>query len=230
MSALAAIHVGRKALGLDEETYRDLLERVTGQRSAAGMNARQHEAVIAEMRRLGFAPEAREAAGPKRLDGPFARKLQALWIAGWNLGLVEDRRDAALLAFVTRQTGLSHTRFLVDGRAAAKAIEGLKAWLARDGGVDWGDGSSPLQRVCAAQERLLTQPAVVTVHAIGPVPDATARALEAMASASSCSLNGPHPAEGDAAGWIARSNALGRKVRAVAKSRRPRAGARGGLR
>jgi hypothetical protein len=198
MSALAAIHVGRKALGLDEETYRDLLERVTGQRSAGGMNARQHEAVIGEMRRLGFKPEAREAAA-KRLEGPFAKKLQALWIAGWNLGLVEERKDTALLAFVARQTGLSHTRFLTDPRSAAKAIEGLKAWLARDGGVDWADGASPLRRVCEAQERKL-----------------------AAAGVELCVAAAAQPASEDAAGWIARSNALGRKVRALSKSGRRR--------
>ncbi len=217
MSALSAIHVGRKALGLDEETYRDLLERVTGQRSAAGMNARQHEAVIGEMRRLGFKPEG---AAAQRLDGPFAKKLQALWIAGWNLGLVERRTDAALLAFVARQTGPSHTRFLTDPRSAAKAIEGLKAWLARDGGVDWADGSSPLRRVCEAQERRLAEAALVTVAANGPVAERTVRALAAVASAVAEAMHGPLPAPDDAAGWIARSNALGRKVRALSK--RPR--------
>lgn len=227
MSALAAIHVGRKALGLDEETYRDLLERVTGQRSASGMNARQHEAVIGEMRRLGFKPDAAPA---KRLDGPFAKKLQALWIAGWNLGLVEDRRDQALLAFVARQTGLSHTRFLTDPRSAAKAIEGLKAWLARDGGVDWGDGSSALRRVCEAQERMMARQAVVTVAVKEPVAEPTTRALAGLAAAVVNVAMGPVPAPDDVAGWIARSNALGRKVRAAAKSARPRVGARGGLR
>ncbi|PWV97728.1 uncharacterized protein DUF1018 [Hoeflea marina] len=135
MTSIAAIHAGRKQLGLDENTMRDLYERVTGERSLRAMSCQQQEAVVSEFRRLGFgrtAPKYR-----RLLDGPFAKKLQALWIAAWNLGVVANREDKALLAFVKRQTGIDHVRFLRYPQDAAKAIEALKGWLARDGGVDW---------------------------------------------------------------------------------------------
>ncbi len=131
MNALAAIHVARKQLGLDEETYRAVLVRVTGKDSAGAMDEAERRRVVDELRRQGFKP-AKSA-----LEGPFAKKLQALWIAAWNLGLVRDRRDAAMLAFVKRQTGIEHTRFLRETADARKAIEALKAWIARDAGVDW---------------------------------------------------------------------------------------------
>jgi phage gp16-like protein len=53
---LRRIHTGRRALNLDDDTYRDLLERVTGQRSAGLLTAPQRRAVIDEFNRLGFKP------------------------------------------------------------------------------------------------------------------------------------------------------------------------------
>lgn len=57
-SSIAAIHVCRAQLGLDDDTYRELLARVSRQsgaecRSAADLTERQAAEVLAEMRRLG---------------------------------------------------------------------------------------------------------------------------------------------------------------------------------
>lgn len=139
MSALATIHVGCKQLGIAEDDRRDLYERVTGKRSLREMTPKEHEAVIADLRSKGF----RKVFGKgskRRLQGKYAGKLQALWIGAWNLGLIRNRSDDALTAFVKRQTGIDHTRFLRYPEDAAKAIEALKGWMARDGGVDWGTG------------------------------------------------------------------------------------------
>ncbi|MER8923364.1 regulatory protein GemA [Mesorhizobium sp. M0802] len=136
MSALGAIHVGNKQLGLDEDTARDLYQRVTGKRSLREMNDRELQLIVTEHRRQGFKP------AEKGLQGPFAKKLQALWIAAWNLGIVGDRTDAAMLSFIKRQTGIEHTRFLLDAEDAAKAIDALKAWMTREAGVDWSQSVS----------------------------------------------------------------------------------------
>ena len=135
MTALATIHIGLKQLGIVEDDARDLYERLTGERSLRAMRPNQHQTLIDELVRLGFKPASKGSR--KRLTGKYAPKLQALWIAGHNLGLIRNRDDAALLAFVKRQTGIDHTRFLYYLEDASKAIEALKAWLARDGGVDW---------------------------------------------------------------------------------------------
>jgi hypothetical protein len=136
MRALATIHVGLKQLGIEDEDARDLYERQTGKRSLRAMSAAEHDAVIGELRRLGFTKASNGSR--KRLEGRFAKKLQALWIAAWNLGLVRNRADEALIAFVKRQTGIDHVRFVRHPEDAARAIEALKAWMARDGGVEWG--------------------------------------------------------------------------------------------
>lgn len=93
---LARLHVARKQLGLDEDTYRDLLARVTGLRSSADMSAQQHAAVLHEFARLGFRDERAEAraalfkARPKGIaDKPLLRKIEALLADGkkpWNYG------------------------------------------------------------------------------------------------------------------------------------------------
>ena len=80
---LAKIHVGRKLLRLDEETYRDLLEAETGQRSAAGLDAAQLRAVLARMRHDGarFHPRRGTARLVPREDiATLIRKIDALCI------------------------------------------------------------------------------------------------------------------------------------------------------
>lgn len=125
MSALAKIHVLKKQAMLDDDTYRDILERETGKRSSKSMSHSEHLQVI----------DALTAIAPKqdnqRATGKFARKLQALWIAGYNLGVVSNKSDQAMMAFLKRQTGLEHHRFLQGGKDANKAIDALKLWIRR---------------------------------------------------------------------------------------------------
>ncbi len=64
---LAAIHVmASKQLRIDQDTYRALLERVTGKRSAGDLNARERTAVLDELRRLigGGVKRMRNAVPP----------------------------------------------------------------------------------------------------------------------------------------------------------------------
>lgn len=132
---IGAIHAIAAKVGLDDDTRRDLIARETGKRSAKDLSWNEAGRVIECLK--GLAPTQTKAKGAVDLAGPYAGKLRALWISGWNLGIVRDRTDKALLSFVERQTGLSHIRFLHDAADAARAIEGLKAWLAREAGVVW---------------------------------------------------------------------------------------------
>lgn len=58
---LAAIHVAKKALGLDEDTYRAMLFTVARVRSAAELDHAGRQAVIEHLRRRGFRPKAAPA-------------------------------------------------------------------------------------------------------------------------------------------------------------------------
>ncbi len=202
MSALAAIHVAKKQLGLDEDTYRALLVRVTGQSSAGDMTERQREAVVAELRNRGFKPAAGGAR--KGLEGRYAKKLQALWLCAWNLGVVENRKDAALLAFVKRQTGIDHVRFLRHPADAAKAIEALKAWMAREAGVDW-----TVDRLMQAHQRTSGYKVGVAQWNI-MIAKGLARGRFAEIAASRSGRNLVDMEEGD---WIPVMNAFGECIR-----------------
>ena len=160
-------HAAARDLGLDEATRRELQERVTGRGSCAEMTRGELAALVEHYHGLGWRPRRASAGGRDRLPaGPAAGKLRALWISGWNLGVIGDRSEGALLAFVRRETGLDAARF-ADGARLGRAVEALKLWLARPaaeggGGVDWspydrirGRVDIPRARVIEAQWRRL---------------------------------------------------------------------------
>lgn len=174
------IHGLAAKAGLDEDLRRDFLERMTGKRSCKDITFQQADTVIREL-------QSRNGRAVKGLDTPFGRKLRALWIAGYQLGLVRDRGDRAMLAFVERQTGVSHIRFLAEPGDGTAAVEGLKRWLARDGGVAWptrhANALESKAAVLAAQWRKLIALGIIVPGA--PIDHPRLRALSAT----------------DAAGW-----------------------------
>lgn len=212
-SSIAAMHVARKQLDLDEDVYRAKLIAITGKSSAKDMTEAERQKVLGEFRKVGFRPAPGRAAGRRQLTGPYAKKLQALWIAAWNLGLVDDRDDKAMLAFVKRQTGLDDTRFLHhadDGRAA---IEGLKGWLRREAGVMFGNTNgydwlaSDGAKIAWAQWRILV-PGVCLMTRKGfdaAVSDALGRTVVMLVDLK--------PKD-----WQAVMNVLGHRVRAAGKA------------
>ena len=62
---MAKIHIAKKDLGLDDDTYRDVLWRVTGKRSCKNMLIGELEAVIKDMESRGFTPKAAPKHGKK---------------------------------------------------------------------------------------------------------------------------------------------------------------------
>ena len=54
---LKRIHAAAREMAWTDETYRAILERVTGQRSAAALTARQRQRVLTEFARLGWKPQ-----------------------------------------------------------------------------------------------------------------------------------------------------------------------------
>ncbi len=135
---IGAIHTISKRLGLDEDSRRDLIASVAGgKRSSRELTSGEAIRVIDRLKTIQGGAPAPAAKGARIMDGPYAPKLVALWLSGWHLGVIRNRTDAALLAFVERQTGISHVRFLRESAAARKAIEALKSWLAREAGVEW---------------------------------------------------------------------------------------------
>ena len=126
MSNLAKIHIAKKQLGLDDDTYRDVLERVTNKRSSKGMSSKQHLAVLDEFKRLGWKPYSNRQKWRKRSDKDYVRKIFAIWTDLKNRNIWRDKRRASLVNFVRDMTGMDDPDFLTP-TDASKIIEALKA-------------------------------------------------------------------------------------------------------
>lgn len=144
---VAAIRTLQKRVGMDDDTYRAFLHTQAGVRSTKLLTASDAGRVIDALKDLAGQGKPLAKGSVTGLDTTVGRKLRALWISGWNLGLVRDRTDRAMLKFLERQTGVSHVKFLAPEHAY-RAIEALKSMLSR-GGVVWPSPSphpSPRKR------------------------------------------------------------------------------------
>jgi phage gp16-like protein len=130
---LGRIHVMSKELALADDSYRDVLERIGGQRSAALLDDRQLYAVVQEFERLGAGRKQPRSAKRRPLaDTPMARRCRAQWLTLWNLDELDDGSEAALAAFVKRQTGKEDMRFC-NAADLSRVIEALKDMCRRAG-------------------------------------------------------------------------------------------------
>lgn len=140
-SHLAAIHCAQKALGLSAEDASALKLAVTGQASSATMSAGQRKAYLAHLSALQVRVGLIDPRPAKR---PFVQrgaqddqderwgKARALWHALAVAGEVHTDTDAALQAYIKRQTKLEAWRFLNTFQMNS-VIEALKQWCQRNG-------------------------------------------------------------------------------------------------
>ena len=132
---IAKIHVAKKALGLDDDSYRAILMRVTGQSSSAACRDAQLVAVLGEFRRLGWEGPPEKPGARRASRKPHVRKVWAIW--GDLRPLLDDADDDTLRGFVRKQTksrknpeGISDPEWL-SPEDATKVIHGLSGWLGR---------------------------------------------------------------------------------------------------
>jgi len=134
--ALAQLHIAVGELGMDEETYRGWLQRELGVASAGLLSVPELHRALELLRQMGWAP----AGGTGRpVASAQARKIWALWHAVARAGKLRDGSNAACRAFIRKMTGAADPRFL-DGPAANKVIEALKAIQARPARTEVADG------------------------------------------------------------------------------------------
>ena len=116
---------------------------------------------------------------------PATRKLRALWISAFHLGLTRERSDEALAAWLGRQRSPDAAQ--ATPAALARAVPALEAWLARAAGVDWRPHLSlgrngrvretrhPRARVLEAQWRLLHRAGLVRIGSLAALGAYAAR-------------------------------------------------------
>jgi len=133
--------MAQKALGLSAEDATFVKMQVTGVASSAAMSAGQRAKYLAHLSSLQqnaglIAPRPQQRPPLYRTvdDDQDARwlKARALWHALAAAGVVRTNTDAALAAYVKRQTKLDAWRFL-NGYQVNTVIEALKKWCVRSG-------------------------------------------------------------------------------------------------
>lgn len=140
---LAAIHIAFKGLNLSKEDACAIKQSTTGKASAADMTVQQQKRLLARLSELQadaakakgeepkFMPKRKTPTRPAN-DGLDERwyKARALWASLAAAGHIRSDTDAALTAYVKRQTHMDHWRFL-NGHQVNSVIEALKRWCRR---------------------------------------------------------------------------------------------------
>ncbi|WP_416305183.1 gp16 family protein [Neptunicella sp. SCSIO 80796] len=138
---IAKVHIAKQQLGLDDATYRSVLEQVTGKTSAAKLRPLELHNVIKHFETVGFKSKkpSKRRMSPPSGTGQVAEvdKIRAIWITMAKQGFVRDGSEAALDAYVKRMSakfnrgkGIESVSWLTD-HIAAQILESIKNWHRR---------------------------------------------------------------------------------------------------
>jgi len=129
-ATLAKIHIAKKELAMDDDTYRALLMRVAEVSSSKDLTAASASKVLAEFARLGWKPKAKKAVTRPPEDSAQLKMIRGLWIELHQMGKVEDPSESALAAWCKRMMRVDAPQWLTKAQAS-KLIEALKKWRDR---------------------------------------------------------------------------------------------------
>lgn len=130
---IALVHVAQKQLGLDDDTYRDILRRWGGVESSADLDPVSFQKVMIRMSALGF-----RSTWTKRTFGDRHSSMATAAQIGFIRDLWErydsaDEGELHLNSWLQKFHGVSALRFLSAKKAGA-VITALKAMVARKAG------------------------------------------------------------------------------------------------
>lgn len=185
-STLAAIHIAKKQLDLDDDDYRAMLRSEGGVASARDLDDAGARRVMLWFDNHGFkrTGTSKGTAADRR---PIVQKARALWISLHQLDEVSNRSDKALDAFAKKVTGKETLHFCTNGEAG-KVVEALKAWAER---VGWTPGARPaLSLVQTQYQRLVANRVAVGnwVRNYEALPVASDRWLTSCAAAMGAAI------------------------------------------
>ncbi|APW08179.1 gp16 family protein [Salmonella enterica] len=132
------IHVARRKLALDDETYRSVLSgAVPGKKSCRDMKIGELEAVLKIMERKGFKREKSLRPSQPKAAPTVTDKIRVIWKIMHRQGFITDGSDKSLNGFVRRITrlknggeGVASLEWL-RGDQASTVLESLKRWHMR---------------------------------------------------------------------------------------------------
>lgn len=118
----ARIHIDQTALGMDDDTYRAFLQRLTGKTSSKDMTTAQRALVLAEMTHLGAFKDARR---------PLTRQQRAClgkWYDLRKRGIVQSKDKSSFNRYIKRHFGKNNLADLADD-GTNKLYNMLDGWL-----------------------------------------------------------------------------------------------------
>lgn len=135
------IHVGRRELAMDDESYRAMLAnmpQLEGVTSSKDLSVPKLKVVLELLKAKGFrvVPKAKKTGAIarktdlKQADDAQSRLIRHLWLELHNIGAVRDPSEVALSRYVFRIAQVNALQWL-DSAQASKVIESLKKWLKR---------------------------------------------------------------------------------------------------
>lgn len=122
------IHVAKRELALDDDSYRAILQRIGKQASAADLSVPALNQVLEYLKRNGF--KVRSKSSRPLAQDEQHKKIRALWLFLHQIGVVNNPAESALAAYVKRITGRDAMQWL-SGDQLEQVIESLKKWAMR---------------------------------------------------------------------------------------------------
>ena len=131
---LAAIHIAKNELRLEDEDYRLIVRRISGghTESSADLAPHQRKQLLAELAHL-LPPRAVERPF-KKAKKPQARLVWALWGELKRRGALENPSREVCRAFCAKTAGIEVATDpdLMTAAQLDPVINALKAWVARE--------------------------------------------------------------------------------------------------
>ncbi len=133
---LAKIHIGKKALRMDEDIYREMIKKLSKGRtdSAADLTVIERTALLQKFGSLGWKPNRRKFSPRTSHKKPGQKtpidKIRALWIQMFNDGITESGDERALCKYCMRMVKKHSPDWLTD-KEQTQVLESLKQWHKR---------------------------------------------------------------------------------------------------
>ena len=137
---LAKIHIGKKQLGMDRQTYEDMLWTQGRVHSSADLDEHGRHQVIKHLEKSGvvFTKRKQTKRRPGNASTSQIAMIHALWSNLSDAGVVKDKSEAGLRKWLQNTTRSHHARRLgwtapqfLPGNVAGIVIEQLKKWCDR---------------------------------------------------------------------------------------------------
>ena len=112
---IAKVHIAKKDLGLDDDTYRTILIRHTGRRSCSDMSIAELELLL-----KAFVIDYGWTAGKKHKPTSHQPQIKAifgLWFQLCDMGVFHVKTRTAVKAWVQKQSGVSDPNWLTPEQA-----------------------------------------------------------------------------------------------------------------